>query len=65
MKKFLEFTSEKEYKTPTIEIQELEKRDVLTASDNGGVEAQDLLSSPSPGDAPKDLMDSIFGPIGG
>ncbi len=49
MNKYLDFTSKKEYIAPMIYIEELEKHDVLTDSDNGEADANgfhfDLFSS--------------------
>lgn len=61
MSKNLKSASKREYIKPMIYIEELEKFDVLTNSDNAKVEAQTFGT----GSGPKDLFSSIFQDVTG
>lgn len=59
MKKFFNTTSKTEYKTPILEIEELEKQDILTASnENANGNAEDWLGDSG---GIGDLFDAIVG----
>ncbi len=66
MKKLFDTTSALEYKTPIINVYELEKRDVLTVSvtvngeDNVGVDAANAFQFGDSG-GPVDLFNQLFG----
>ena len=60
MKKCFNTTSKKEYKTPLIEIEEMEKQDVLLVSASNNIEGDaDLWLGDSGGIG--DLFDAILG----